>query len=176
MAAPRPDAGGRYSSRPETMYLDPEHVRHLYENMVPGGAFQTYAIGSAIDQRNETARLVRQWLNAGLVEEHKTREAATGRLLYVFRKRKPAPQPLSNAQQLPAAVADLPEDAAALLALIAAEAAKGRPCPSNSEIARRLGLKRPEYASRLIARLRARGLVRVRGGARFGTRVVEVVA
>lgn len=171
-----------------TRYLDPARMK-AWLRCAPVGEGLVYASGASLEGgRNPAAVLAREWIAAGLVNP-KQKRAGNGITDYIIEKRAvgavihPAARQggeenLRHAQAGRTEVASSPPTGKELdLYLLLVEAAEaGADCPGHGALAERLDLPRRETARYLFNKLEAAGHVRLIEPARFGARVIEIVA
>lgn len=157
---------------PLTHYADVEQMEAWLEAAAPGELL-IYATGPALAD-HPAAQLARKWQKLGQVDLFQARSPSRPNCFdYTARKRAE----LSAAAARPAAPAEiLPGEALRVLELLTAVADAGEPCPTNEAIAQALGLGTRWKARHLFDRLVIAGRIRVVEPARFGARVIEIVA
>ena len=154
--------GSKYHTGSLTMYARPEQMREWHERAAPGDRC-IYAIGPDLGA-DAAASLAREFSDARTVHLSRQRDGNAWRY---FMERRPA-------ADAPAPTRLSIEDAR-VLALLADAAARGRLCPTNSEIADLLNLvSRFQARDRFNALVRA-GEIKVIAQGSFGRRVIEIV-
>jgi len=161
---------------PQTLYLPLPHLVRWFERAEPGQRSPAYAAGEALDPKNETARQVREWIDAGLATAVKPR-GADGVLRHCVVKvaesgRPPAAEGTGGtnagcAVMPPAGCparegrAKLTENEMMVLGVLRQQV-PGKPVPSFETLRRLAGLRSRGRARHAFDRLVAMGLVRVR--------------
>jgi hypothetical protein len=168
----------------DARFADAGQLAEAFERLSPGQRV-IYATGpaslAAFD--NPVLGLVRGLLEAGKATAAQGRDprdkARTCYFLYrsIAGDAPPAPRPDEKVSKGPPRLPDrFPWDGRRVLAHLAHCAAMGLPCPSNEALAELLELESPRRAKFLFDKLKDAGQIKVIEWARFGPRVVEVVA
>lgn len=156
--------GERYVTGTLTTYARPEQMREWHERAAPGDRC-IYAIGPDLGD-DPSAALARELGQTGTVHLSRQRD---GRGWRYFMEKRPAAVSTKGPPRLS-------PDEARVLALLADAAARGRECPSYSEIAEQLDLRsRFQARDRFNALVRA-GAVRIVSNERLHGRIIEIVA
>lgn len=168
----------------DARFADAGQLAEAFERLSPGQRV-IYATGpsslSAFD--NPVLGLVRSLLDAGRATAAQGRDprdsARTCYFLYrsIEADAPPPPEAPAGASKGPPPLPDrFPWDGRRVLSHLAHCAAMGLPCPSNEALAELLELESPRRAKFLFDKLKDAGQIKVIEWARFGPRVVEVVA
>lgn len=148
----------------ETLYAPVSQLCEWVDAARPGDV-AIYARGPALDPQHETAALVRRLAGEAKVTPFKTRDGG-GMLIHQVKR-----QAAGSAK-----ARRLHPDAARMLSVLADAAARGRPCPSNAEIAELLDFETREQARYRFNALVRAGHVRLIAREHFGVRVIEIAA
>jgi len=166
-AAAAPSAG--FSLGPLTHYADPAAMAAWLAS-ARAGAELIYASGPFLGTA-PAAALAQQWQAAGAVELFQRRSGTRANCFdYHARRRAVAAVPGAISAEV------LPDEALRVLDLLMRVAAERGQCPTNEGIARALDLKDWTRARYRFRQLIDAGRIRVIEPARFGARVIEIVA
>lgn len=166
----------RFRIEPLCMALSVEAFDAWFDGAQPGEGI-VYAIGTALDQRHPVAARTRALIARGMLRTFLDRRG-DGRFDYCAerlarRARDAAPAGAEAPEAVPSTPAG---DAGRVLALLAAHAEAGAPCPTNGSIARALDLKDSEAARYLVAQLASAGHIRIENRGPRVTRVLTIAA
>lgn len=157
------------------MAVSPTALRSWLAKAKPGELF-TYATGVHVDRQHQTVVLVRQMTEDGLVcPHHRPGPDGTGREHLVRRRDKGEGASAVLARQRVA----MPERDTPLgecLAMLTRSANFTRPCPTNADIARALGLRNDDAARYLLRQLVEMRLIEVEDRGSRVTRVVTILS
>ncbi|HEX7856112.1 MAG TPA: hypothetical protein VF503_20725 [Sphingobium sp.] len=171
MTLGRGAASSRISVEPICLAVSLAEFRKWLRAARPGAEF-TYAVGRSLDRQHKVVQFVRESADQGDVHLLQRRRS-DGKTDYFARRvasAKPSPAPSKQTQAL-----DPESEAGRVLGMLRRHANFERPCPTNAEIAKALGLGEPARARYLIGQLTSAGHIKVDNrGARI-TRVVTIV-
>lgn len=137
------------------------------------GESMIYATGPVLDPRDPADQLAKRWIREGKVAPKQKRAAGGRGFEYLLERSRGGASIVALAE---APRIDPESDAGRVYALLRRCANLAQPCPSNEAIAERAELKDRYRAKYCVQLLVARGLIRIEEPARFGPRVVTVVA
>lgn len=140
------------------------------------GARAIYCTAAALPQEADGVVAVRRWAAEGRVHLVQARDPAEpGQWRFIVEK-SGAPPPAEPAPPLPPRHAVNRAQLRAMLDILRDCAARGRPCPSNRDLARKLRLPHRHRARYLFNRLLADGAIAVADRGRNAARIVTILA
>lgn len=158
-----------FASADEHFTAVPAATLRAWLNGSSPGAQAIYASGADLPRDAESVRLAAQWQTEGLVRLHNRRDPGNpGRLQFLIVKLDP------DAGRKPVLHAVDREEKARMLELLAKLGSRGKPCPSNQELAQMLALRNRRVAQYLLDRLEAEGRISIESHGRNAPRVVTI--
>lgn len=153
------------------LYLPKAQLEAWFESAHPG-AKTIYARGPALDPRNESNALVRDWIDTGEVLPFQVRDPQTRELTYCI-KRVRATAHAEERQRVQVDEAWRETAEGKIFLTLTRAANLGAPCPSNADLAAVAGLRNGDAARYLVYQLVEGGRIEIRhdGAARQCRRV-----
>lgn len=163
----------------EVAFLSVKDCQRNLRDTAPGHSFCFY-IGETLDNENPTVKLVLQAIAEGRYSKHFAGRDDLGRLRHVARRVESAKsENRGKGAVRRRAGLDPAGPEMAIYAVLCDAAARGIACPSNSQLADMADHPKAwtaRDAGRAYEKLVALGMVRVVEPARYGPRVIEIVA